>query len=268
MLAIIDAIMRVKGVQGKSVTFIGTVEEDGYIYFNNDVFYRATLPTNSELSPDNEEYTELENVQLYYPETNRWVRSNPFTEIGAIAFDYAWLIERINSGKPVADGIPDRIAEIAEHYAAHDAHGYSQPNRGTGGTETITLSDGSQVTINGGDVDCSEMVRYCVNGALGYEAIRDMWTGDEPTKLTAVGFINYAYPISLVRGDIMYRNGHTAVYVGNDQISEAAWDEYGGTSGPTAGDQTGDEVRIAAVGSNWSRVFRWGGTIPSPSITV
>ena len=268
MLAIVSATTRVKGVAGKKVTFMATVEEDGYIYFNNDVFYRANLQDGDVLDPEAEEPVELENVQLFYPNTQRWIRGNPFTELTAIAFDYDWLIEKINAGTPLVDGIPNRIAEIAEHYAAHNAHGYSQPNRGTGGPEVIQLSDGTTVTINAGDVDCSEMVRQCVNGALGYEAIRDMWTGDEPTKLAAVGFINYAYPVALVRGDIMYRNGHTAVYVGNDQIAEAAWDEYGGTSGPTAGDQTGDEVRVAAVGTNWARVFRWGGTVPAPTTTV
>jgi aconitase A len=35
-----------------------------------------------------------------------------------------------------------------DHFVDHDAHGYSQPNRdGTGEVETITLSDGTEVSF-------------------------------------------------------------------------------------------------------------------------
>ena len=64
--------------------------------------------------------------------------------------------------------VAERIAQVAVHIARHDSHGYSQPHRsGDGTTEAITMSDGSQATIHGGDYDCSEMVRVCVNCALG-----------------------------------------------------------------------------------------------------
>ena len=42
-------------------------------------------------------------------------------------------------------------AEVMEHYCGHDAHGYSQVHRAPDGTETITLSDGTRVTIGPND---------------------------------------------------------------------------------------------------------------------
>lgn len=153
--------------------------------------------------------------------------------------------------------IPDRIAETAEHFARHSAHGYSQPNRGAGGTEYITLSDGSVYGISSADVDCSEMVRQCVNVGLGYRAITYMWTGNETEEMCRVGFRKLDFLGTLRRGDVLLRSGHTAVYVGDGNISEAAYDERGGITGSTPGDQTGQEVRIARCGTNWNWILRW-----------
>lgn len=155
--------------------------------------------------------------------------------------------------------IPNKIAEIAMHFARHDVHGYSQPNRGTHdhGTEVITLSDGTQVRITASDVDCSELVRQCVDGALGHVAIPYMWTGNEDAELRRVGFTRRDFLGQLLVGDILWREGHTAIYIGNTGIVEAAYDENGGITGPQAGDQTGDEVRIAKLGTNWKRIYRW-----------
>ena len=56
--------------------------------------------------------------------------------------------------------IAERIAQVAEHIARHNSHGYSQYNRaGDGTTESVTLSDGSKAVIHGGDYVCPEMVR-------------------------------------------------------------------------------------------------------------
>lgn len=158
----------------------------------------------------------------------------------------------------MALSVPERIAQIAEHFAKHDSHGYSQPNRGTGGTETITLSDGSKVSVTSSDVDCSEMVRQCVNGGLGRKAIAYMWTGNEDEQLKAQGFTRMSYSASKVqRGDVLLVSGHTGVALGNGKQADAHGDEYGGITGPNRGDQTGHEVEVRSLRS-WTYIYRYG----------
>lgn len=158
----------------------------------------------------------------------------------------------------MALSVPERIAQIAEHFASHSVHGYSQPNRGTGGTETITLSDGSKVSVTNSDVDCSEMVRQCVNGGLGRKAIAYMWTGNEDEQLKAQGFTRMSYSASKVRrGDILWVSGHTGVALGNGLQADAHGDEYGGITGPNRGDQTGHEVEVRSLRS-WTYIYRYG----------
>lgn len=154
--------------------------------------------------------------------------------------------------------VSERIAQIAEHFASHSVHGYSQPNRGTGSTETITLSDGSKVSVTSSDVDCSEMVRQCVNGGLGRKAIAYMWTGNEDEQLKAQGFTRMSYAASKVqRGDVLWVSGHTGVALGNGLQADAHGDEYGGITGPNRGDQTGHEVEVRSLRS-WTYIYRYG----------
>jgi len=164
-------------------------------------------------------------------------------------------------GEPTVLSVPEKIAQVSEHFAAHAAHGYSQYERGTGSAETVKLSDGSLVTISGHDIDCSDMVRQCVNVALSgsyKRPITYMWTGTEDAELTAQGFKRMAFDRSKVRrGDILWREGHTGVAVGSAKQAEAFSDENGGLGG-RSGDQTGREVAINPLSSNWSRIYRYG----------
>lgn len=163
----------------------------------------------------------------------------------------------------MALSVPERIAQVAEHFAKHGSHGYSQPNRGTGGVETIALSDGTKVTVTDSDVDCSEMVRQCVNAALSgnYRApIAYMWTGNEDEELRAQGFVRMAYsPAAVRRGDILWVKGHTGVALGNGKQADAHGDEVGGITGPRRGDQTGREVEVRDLRS-WTYIYRRAGS--------
>lgn len=173
----------------------------------------------------------------------------------------------------MALSVPERIAQVAEHFASDDRHGYSQPNRGTGGTETVALSDGSKVTVTNSDVDCSEMVRQCVNAALtgGHTSpIGYMWTGDEDEKLRAQGFTRMAYSAgSVQRGDVLLVSGHTGVALGNGKQADAHGDEYGGITGPNKGDQTGHEVEVRSLRS-WTYIYRYakGDGAATPSVVA
>lgn len=150
----------------------------------------------------------------------------------------------------------EQAAQIMEHVCKHDAHGYSQPNRAGDGTiETVTLSDGTPVYIHGGDYDCSELVRMCYRAAdvLPYGSY--MWTGNEDTLLRANGFERVPV-VDAARGDVLLRDGHTALYLGDGKIGEAYYGDKGLTG--VKGDQDGTEVRIANFyPSRWERCYRY-----------
>lgn len=154
----------------------------------------------------------------------------------------------------------EAAALVMEHICGHDAHGYSQPNRaGDGTTEAVTLSDGSTVTIHGGDYDCSELVRQCYEsaGVLGGYWQDYLWTGNEDEVLTAAGFVRVALP-NVVRGDVLWRSGHTAIYLGGGKIGEAHHGDYAGGLSGRKGDQDGTEVRVAAYSASaWSRAYHY-----------
>ena len=141
--------------------------------------------------------------------------------------------------------IREKIAQTAEHLIWHDVHGYSQPNRdGDGTIETITYSDDSTAVVHGGDYDCSELARVCVNCALtGYykTPISYMWTGNEYDELVSNGFVPIN-PENVSRGDIALKyEGHTEIYLGNGRVGGARISENGTIDG-SVGDQTGYEI--------------------------
>ena len=150
-------------------------------------------------------------------------------------------------------------AQVMEHYCGHDAHGYSQVNRAPDGTELITLSDGTQVTIAGGDTDCSELVRRCYEaaGVLGGYWQDYLWTGNEAGVLLSHGFVEVSVH-NVTRGDVLWVKGHTAIYLGDGHIGEAHHgDYYGGLDG-REGDQDGTEVRMARYyPSHWTTAYHY-----------
>ena len=150
-------------------------------------------------------------------------------------------------------------AQVMEHYCNHDAHGYSQVHRAPNGTELITLSDGTQVTIAGGDTDCSELVRRCYEaaGVLGGYWQDYLWTGNEAGVLLSHGFVEVSVH-NVQRGDVLWVKGHTALYLGDGYIGEAHHgDYYGGLDG-VAGDQDGTEVRMARYyPPHWTTAYHY-----------
>ena len=60
---------------------------------------------------------------------------------------------------------------------------------------------------------------------------------------------------SLEPGDILWRSGHTEVYIGDGKNVGAHIAETGGVNGKP-GDQTGHEVDVGATGSNWTKIYR------------
>lgn len=123
-------------------------------------------------------------------------------------------------------------------FADDDSHGYSMPSR----------------TMNP-DVDCSSFVYYALlnNGYTTSQlGTYPFTTRNMSNILTSIGFekISFDYD-KLQEGDILWRSGHTEVYIGDGKNVGAHWNYDGKT-----GDGAGDEVNIASTGTNWTYIFR------------
>ena len=139
----------------------------------------------------------------------------------------------------------DFATSWAEQIANDDSHGYSQYSRWEP------------------DYDCSSLVISAYQNAG--VPVRDngaSYTGNMYKVFTATGFadvtnqVNIATGAGLLRGDVLLRNGHTALYCGNGLEVEACMDENGGIGGEP-GDQTGYEIVIQYYNPNWSTVLRY-----------
>ena len=161
----------------------------------------------------------------------------------------------------------EAFAQVMEHLVSHDGgggHGYSQANRmGAGTTETICLSDGTTVTIAGGDRDCSSAVVTALR-AVGVNTFGASYTGNMREQLLKTGLFGWRKMgvKSAQRGDIyLNEKCHTAVCVSpygsarGDLLAQFSISEKGTVTG-TKGDQTGRESNIKAYYS-----YPWDGTL-------
>lgn len=153
-------------------------------------------------------------------------------------------------------------SEVMWHLVTHDAHGYSQPHRhGDGTTETIYLSDGEEVTIAGGDGDCSS------RGIESYEAVGvdcggATYTGNMRRCLLASGNFEEISPWDAADGDILLTDGHTELCIDMDgshiQAGFRHSEDYGIDG--EQGDQTGDEATWSGFRPEaWQTAFRYCG---------
>lgn len=122
----------------------------------------------------------------------------------------------------------------------------------------IALDDShgySNVSNRGPDYDCGSMISQTlwVTGILPTDVIYEPNDGVQ-WILSAYGFdiIPYSYE-NLKPGDILYRYGHTEMYIGNNLMA-GAHDDYGYTQ---SGDQTGDEINIKGLTGDWEYIFRY-----------
>ena len=78
--------------------------------------------------------------------------------------------------------------------------------------------------------------------------------------LTRCGFrrIPISSASEMVPGDILWKQTHTEIYVGDGKSVGAHCDENGGIHGRTSGDQTGHEIDVGDVGT-WHYVYRRAG---------
>lgn len=89
--------------------------------------------------------------------------------------------------------------------------------------------------------------------------------------LTAHGFeaidANAGY-VHMERNDVLLRNGHTALYIGDGMQAEALRDENhaAGYEGTTPGDQDGGETMVRPLTFDWDWVIRKRGVKPSAPV--
>lgn len=163
--------------------------------------------------------------------------------------------------------VADTAAELAEHAALHESHGYSQPNRaavGTGATagEWVTVSDGSTYGIATGDYDCSSLAIQCY-AAQGVDCGGAWSTHDMEQKMVASGnFVSLPRDTwrNPKRGDLLLAPGkHVAVALGGGRVAEAVRSENHSTHGQL-GDQDGGEIIIRDLyDDGWTCVLRYVG---------
>ena len=146
--------------------------------------------------------------------------------------------------------VAEKALEWMEGIARDDSHGYSQYNR-----------------WGNPDYDCSSLVISAYEHAgvpvksLGGSV--NTWT--MPAGFLACGFkdvtnqVDIGTGAGLKPGDVLLREGHTAMYAGDHREVEASSDEVNGIKGAIGGDQTGYEISINPYNPNWTMVLRYEG---------
>lgn len=161
---------------------------------------------------------------------------------------------------------PERAAQVMEHLCTCPPHGYSQYSRqGDGGTETVTLTDGSSVTIATGDRDCSSSVIDAWEKALPGSTGGATYTGNMRRGFTESGCFTW-HPwgdgYKPKRGDVyLNETHHTEMYLGGGKLAGFRGSERGTIDG-AEGDQTGRESRISDVyiySKGWDGILAYTG---------
>jgi len=113
------------------------------------------------------------------------------------------------------------------------------------------------------DVDCSSFVYYALIHGGGFTPAQlgesPFTTHDMERALLRNGFQKLLFNPSILReGDILWRPGHTELYMGDGQTIGAHIAENNTIYADQGGDQTGREVSPVPLGS-WTWIYRLGG---------
>ena len=225
-IAIIQAQRYIDG-QVQNCVYLGSIQDNGWIYFNDDVFWRAKADNSI--------------VQLLYLSKEIWVNTNSL-EITSISPLNATQSQNVINGGGAAAANAD--VETAVQWAINKAStglvSYSQSNR--------NLKDPNQYMY-----DCSSFVitAFYVGGfdAAAYA------TPSMRQAFIDLGFTwipgNYFPAETLLRGDIQLNEnpgnlGHTNIYIGNNQDVDC------GGSGARIITHTPDDF-----GNGWHGILRY-----------
>ena len=134
--------------------------------------------------------------------------------------------------------ITQTALEWALSIAKNNSHGYDQRNRW------------------GPDYDCSSFVITAYKQAG--VPLTCTYTGDMLTDMLSKGF--FIVGGSKQAGDVLLNvtKGHTALYIGNNQLVQASISENGTAHAGTPGDQTGKEINVCTYYNfPWEYVLRY-----------
>lgn len=223
---------------------------DGYVYYNDYRFYRTWIR--------NDAYKYQ--TEIYNVKNNTWVITNNIKDIKLYNIDMKKIIAQSHGGTSLpigGQGVEDAV-NYAIAIANDDNHGYNMNDRDAGV-----------------DFDCSSLVAWSFHHGGGFDIPSgpDNWSPNTPNMRTyyeAAGFewipwSDIGDSSNLMRGDILVNEtqgpggGHTAIYIGDGQIVEAAGDETGGSGTPEPGDQLSINNLGYEIGITGFYYFYWGG---------
>lgn len=152
---------------------------------------------------------------------------------------------------------PDRLSECKDpsDYAyctcAVYSCGYSQPNR-----KNLTFRRLENGTA---ESDCSAAVNTWLYWGKFLDELVYFYTAVEVEYLMGKGFTPYTMEATPRRNDVLWRSGHTGLYIGNNLQAELLRDENhdAGWEGSIAGDQDGGESIVTTYQPwNWTYILR------------
>ena len=159
-------------------------------------------------------------------------------------YDWAYIFEAKDC--EFDEGTTDYI-KWAIDIANDNSHGYSQCNG-----------------RSGPDYDCSSLVWHSLvyGGGFSKDVLGStpFSTRNMAEKLKAAGFEEYTYTghSDLQPGDILWKYGHTGMYVGDDQVVQAL-PRNGVICYDETGDQNGNEISVKVDNRSWTKYYRFMG---------
>lgn len=99
---------------GKKVTFTGSPQTDGYVYFNDENFYRCRVPSGDAYNTD----YNLNDVQIWYTVRNCWIRANFFDSLKLRYFSLVQMYEDIENLKTRMTAVENRCTQLEQRCSA------------------------------------------------------------------------------------------------------------------------------------------------------
>lgn len=151
-----------------------------------------------------------------------------------------------DNNKLSGEGVTKAV-EWAKMIANNNGYGYDQSTRTSGWQK---WQEDPNCTDQCGSFDCSSFIAGAFTEAGIFKTNPQFNTGSMVDFLSKNGFKKVADSEAVIEnlqpGDILIRTGHTALYIGGDQIAHASINENRGSTGGQVGDQTGKEIAIAS----------------------
>ena len=145
----------------------------------------------------------------------------------------------------------NKPSELMQLICNDPRFGYSQGSNRWGNEKVACFNiDGKDYYINEGDRDCSSAIISVYNSVYPNEHPFGIayYTGNMIECAMETGKWQYLGKITnttgLKAGDVLVRDGHTEMYVGNGKVAGFRSNENGGIIGGLEGDQTGNESSI------------------------